>query len=185
MKYDGLISTCSNEPDLMNDIVISRDHFTQHFVMKYAPPSATSVINSPTVLGSAPADDFDFFPDIPSVAPLTAEQEVLQYFALPRESRDCDPVKWWASRVSQFPNLSRFARDILSIPGMHNHMCLSVPCSRMPRFCCVSRAGLLWWTGCYFTSSCTTHAEHHPCNHDCQAQFTASSGAHEGRSRTC
>ena len=29
----------------------------------------------------------------------------------------CDPLQWWAGRHSQFPNLSRFARDILSIPG--------------------------------------------------------------------
>jgi len=30
----------------------------------------------------------------------------------------CDPLQWWAGRRSQFPNLSRFARDILSMPGM-------------------------------------------------------------------
>lgn len=28
-----------------------------------------------------------------------------------------DPIHWWAGRRAQFPNLSRLARDILSIPG--------------------------------------------------------------------
>ena len=29
----------------------------------------------------------------------------------------CDPFTWWAGRTSQFPNLSRLAKDIFSIPG--------------------------------------------------------------------
>lgn len=29
----------------------------------------------------------------------------------------CDPVVWWRKHAAQFPNLSKLARDILSIPG--------------------------------------------------------------------
>jgi hypothetical protein len=44
--------------------------------------------------------------------------EVQEYFKLPHENFDtCDSLQWWAGRHSQFPNLSRFAWDILSIPG--------------------------------------------------------------------
>jgi len=33
-------------------------------------------------------------------------------------------LQWWAGRHSQFPNLSHFARDILSIPGEFTHQFL-------------------------------------------------------------
>src|ERR1700674_1706399 len=50
--------------------------------------------------------------------PQAFTDEVQEYFKLPRENFDvCDPLQWWARHRSQFPNLSRFARDILSIPG--------------------------------------------------------------------
>ena len=45
--------------------------------------------------------------------------ELEEYFKLPQEDfLTCDPVQWWAGRCTQFPNLSRMARDILSIPGL-------------------------------------------------------------------
>jgi hypothetical protein len=45
--------------------------------------------------------------------------ELEEFFKLPLEDfKNCDPIQWWAGRRTQFPNLSRFARDILSIPGM-------------------------------------------------------------------
>ena len=45
--------------------------------------------------------------------------ELEEFFSLPQEDFEtCDPLQWWARRRSQFPNLSHFARDILSIPGM-------------------------------------------------------------------
>jgi hypothetical protein len=50
--------------------------------------------------------------------PQAFTDEVQEYFKLPHENFDtCDPLQWWAGQRSQFPNLSRFARDILSIPG--------------------------------------------------------------------
>ena len=50
--------------------------------------------------------------------PQAFTDEVQEYFKLPRENFDtCDPLRWWAGRCSQFPNLSHFARDFLSIPG--------------------------------------------------------------------
>ncbi|KAJ8488939.1 hypothetical protein ONZ45_g13779 [Pleurotus djamor] len=44
--------------------------------------------------------------------------QLLDFFKVPQESFDhCDPIKWWVGRKSQFPDLFRLARDILSIPG--------------------------------------------------------------------
>ena len=44
--------------------------------------------------------------------------ELGEYFRQPSENfKTCNPVKWWSARISQFPNLSQLARDLLSIPG--------------------------------------------------------------------
>ncbi|KAJ8515669.1 hypothetical protein ONZ45_g6946 [Pleurotus djamor] len=44
--------------------------------------------------------------------------QLLDFFKVPQENFDhCDPIKWWVGRKSQFPDLFRLARDILSIPG--------------------------------------------------------------------
>ena len=43
--------------------------------------------------------------------------EIGEFFKLLPESFAVDPIQWWAGRRAQFPNLSRLARDILSIPG--------------------------------------------------------------------
>ena len=41
-----------------------------------------------------------------------------EYFRQPSENfKTCNPVKWWSARISQFPDLSQLARDLLSIPG--------------------------------------------------------------------
>jgi hypothetical protein len=89
-----------------------------HFRAKYdrlplapaAPVASTSAIN-----GSPQKVDFTSrYRNLPQAF----TDEVQEYFKLPRENFDiCDPLRWWAGRRSQFPNLSRFARDILSIPG--------------------------------------------------------------------
>jgi hypothetical protein len=50
--------------------------------------------------------------------PQAFTDEVQEYFKLPRENFDtCNPLQWWASCRSQFPNLLQFAKDILLIPG--------------------------------------------------------------------
>jgi hypothetical protein len=46
---------------------------------------------------------------------LNIDGRVLQ---MPPENFAVDPIHWWARRRVQFPNLSRLAQDILSIPGM-------------------------------------------------------------------
>ena len=51
--------------------------------------------------------------------------ELEEYFWLPQEDFDtCNPLAWWAGRRSQFPNLSRFAHDVLGIPGTTHSLTL-------------------------------------------------------------
>ena len=45
-------------------------------------------------------------------------EELEEFWKLPREDfENCDPVQWWAGRQAQFAGVSRFARDIFTIPG--------------------------------------------------------------------
>jgi len=44
--------------------------------------------------------------------------EIGKFFKLLPEIFAVDPIQWWAGCRAQFPNLSRLARDILSIPGV-------------------------------------------------------------------
>ena len=48
--------------------------------------------------------------------------ELSEFWNLPQEDFECDPVQWWYGRRAQFPNLYRLARDILSIPGMYSNL---------------------------------------------------------------
>ena len=51
--------------------------------------------------------------------------ELEEYFQLPQEDFDtCNPLAWWAGHCSQFPNLSRFACDVLRIPGTTHSLTL-------------------------------------------------------------
>lgn len=44
--------------------------------------------------------------------------ELEEYLKLPQEDFDsCEPLKWWAGRRSQFPDLYRLVCDVFSIPG--------------------------------------------------------------------
>lgn len=48
------------------------------------------------------------------------DDELSNYFHLDPKDANClgvDPLKWWQMHRERFPNLSRLARDIFSIPG--------------------------------------------------------------------
>ena len=50
--------------------------------------------------------------------PSTLKDKLEEFYKLPQEDfNTCDPIQWWSGRRSQFPNLSRLARDILAMPG--------------------------------------------------------------------
>jgi hypothetical protein len=51
--------------------------------------------------------------------------EVNRYFEYPIANQEEDPIKWWFKFKDDFPNLSKFAFDILSIPAS------SVPCEQV------------------------------------------------------
>jgi hypothetical protein len=49
----------------------------------------------------------------------TATSELDDYFRSPIENV-ANPLKWWFDKRRTYPNLSRMARDFLSVPGKSN-----------------------------------------------------------------
>jgi hypothetical protein len=96
----------------------AKEDLYTHFHVKYdklLPAPTAPVAPTSTINGSPQKVDFSSrYRNLPQAF----TDEVQEYFKLPRENFDtCDPLRWWAGHRSQFPNLSCFARDILSIPG--------------------------------------------------------------------
>jgi len=96
----------------------AKEYLHTRFRIKYDKPllaPTTPAAPMSTINGSPQKVDFtSCYRNLPQAF----TDKVQEYFKLPRENFDtCDPLRWWAGHHSQFPNLSCFARDILSIPG--------------------------------------------------------------------
>jgi len=109
---------CGDDLDARAHLEFTKEFLHTHFHAKYDKPLlAPTVPVPPTSTISGSPQKVDFTSRYRSL-PQAFMDEVQEYFKLPRENFDaCDPLQWWAGHRPQFPNLSRFARDILSIPG--------------------------------------------------------------------
>lgn len=99
----------------------SRERLCEHFIANYATTltSSAAVAAAPTTntLAGLP-QKVNFLACYKKRSPVSKD-ELEEFFQLPLEDfENCDPIHWWAGRCLQFPDLSRFARNILSIPGM-------------------------------------------------------------------
>jgi len=118
ISYSGLLADCSDDLDARAHLEFAKEQLHAHFRAKYDNPlpTPTTPVASTSASNISP-QKVDFTSRYRNL-PQAFTDEVEEYFKLPRESFErCDPLKWWASRRSQFPNLSCFARDMLSIPG--------------------------------------------------------------------
>jgi len=61
----------------------------------------------------------NIFDDLPDLAPTAANyRDELEHYLATDIVNVKDVLMWWYERRDMFPNLSRMARDYLSIPGM-------------------------------------------------------------------
>jgi hypothetical protein len=111
---------CDDDWDARAHLETCKERLHTHFRAKYdkplpAPTAPGPVASTSTANRSPQRVDFTSrYRNLPQAF----TDEVQEYFKLPRANFDtCDPLQWWAGRCLQFPNLSRFARDVLSIPG--------------------------------------------------------------------
>ena len=125
--YEALRADYHDEPDLQIHVDESLEKLRQHYDRFYAPHTMTL----------APSHHHDHPHPLRKHLHITAQQspvkrdwtacycttqlslsELDDYLRLCQEPfGGCDPIKWWAARRQQFPNLSRLVRDIFSIPG--------------------------------------------------------------------
>ena len=53
--------------------------------------------------------------------------EVKEFFKLPQEDFEtCDPLKWWVSHAAQFPDLSKYARNLFGAPGLWAYLSIQI-----------------------------------------------------------
>jgi hypothetical protein len=122
VTYHGALEAASDDLELRSDIRDSHAAFIRHYHAHYsALPTLSGTSASDPTRGSPTEQDDEFFSLFTRgrQSVLAPQQELDTFLSLRPDSysTSSDPVKWWASRRSQFPRLSRMARDIFSIPG--------------------------------------------------------------------
>jgi len=118
ISYSGLLADCGDDLDAHTYLETTKECLHAHFHAKYDKPllAPTAPIASTVAMNSSP-QKVDFTSHYRNL-PQAFTDEVQEYFKLPCENFDtCDPLQWWGGWRSQFPNLSCFAQDILSILG--------------------------------------------------------------------
>lgn len=129
ISYSGLKDDASRDGadgwEHLKHIDESKESLQNHFRKHYS--SRKSISRTPSSVSQLSADTngspqrFNFTSRyLSSQAESSEDDEFDEYFNMKR-SKDWEgskPIIWWAAHAAQFPNLSRLARDILSIPGM-------------------------------------------------------------------
>jgi hypothetical protein len=118
ISLDGLLEDCNNDPASLAHIDEMKDKLKVYFERHYNRPDPAQLLNFPqtTASESGSPQKVDFTARYHRATRVI--DELAEYLRQPRENfKTCNPLKWWAARTSQFPNLSRFARDLLTIPG--------------------------------------------------------------------
>jgi hypothetical protein len=125
ISYEGLQADCEDSVSMQHELDSAKDQLKNYFQANYARrtpparPTTSSTGDSPTQ-ASGPTrspQKVDFTARYKKRARVFDEFD--EYFRLPLEVFEgCDPIQWWFSRRVQYPNLSRLALDVLSIPGM-------------------------------------------------------------------
>ena len=126
--YQGLLSDCEDNIPLKKDLDLSREDLHAFYRRHYTNRATSSAsAPQPSVASSSP-ENFDFTTRYTKIRAVVDELE--EYFKLTQESFErCDPIRWWAGRRAQFPNLSCLAPDIFSIQGKYavTSSCLLIP----------------------------------------------------------
>lgn len=117
---------CSNDPDLLAHVDETleklRQHYTDYYEQKPSPQIPLQQSSIP-VRRSPRKHDFTARYKTAQLS----KNELEDYLHLRQEDWDiCNPIQWWAARRAQFPNLSRLARNILSIPGTTDTLCFRI-----------------------------------------------------------
>jgi hypothetical protein len=121
ISYSGLLADCGDDLSIKSHLELIKGQLAQCYCEQYVrdtlPPIQRQPVASLSTSSTSP-QKVNFTAQYKH-RPRATVNKLEEFFSLLQEDFEtCDPLQWWAGRHSQFPNLSRFARDILSIPGM-------------------------------------------------------------------
>ena len=121
ISYSGLLADCGDNLSIKSHLELVKGQLVQHYCEQYLcdapPPTQQWPVFVPSTSSTSP-QKVNFTAQYRQ-RPRATVNELEEFFSLPQEDFEtCDPLQWWAGHRSQFPNLSHFSRDILSIPGM-------------------------------------------------------------------
>lgn len=121
ISYQGLITDCGDDVSAKADIDYAKGRLEARYLRDYhrtpRPLPTTTSQPSATQSNTSP-QKVNFTSRYKQRAPPT-RNEVEEFFKLPQEDFEtCDPLKWWAGRAAQFPDLSKYARDLFGAPGL-------------------------------------------------------------------
>ena len=162
ISYQGLLADCTGDPLLVSQLELVNGQLTMGYQEQYMQDIPALVPSWPAVMATSTSSTspqkVNFMARYKQWPRLMAD-ELSDYFKLPQGDFDaCNPLAWWAGRQSQFPNLSWFACDLLSMPGKLLLMILfeitqcSDDATSFARFCCCYRANILRWLQYHFPS---------------------------------
>ena len=126
LKDDALRDHIDGQENLLH-INKCRDLLQTYFTLNYYRRAPTTRACTPTqpesqIHGSP--QRFNFISRYSTNVELsTSDDELDEYFRMKphQDWASGEPIIWWSTHAAQFPQLSAFARDILSIPGGWNH----------------------------------------------------------------
>jgi hypothetical protein len=134
--YDGLKREALRDPnqesgrEYLKKIEAAKESLKLYFIANYsfATPEP-AVLSSPAAPRSTPRK-FNFFSIYgdteEDVRPSEELDKVFQLKASGFGRSIMEPVQWWKNHQDIYPNVSRLARDILSIPGKPNQLLIYV-----------------------------------------------------------
>ena len=121
ISYSSLLADCGDNLSIKSHLELVKGQLVQHYREQYlrdAPPPTQQRPVFVLSTSSTSPQKVNFTARYRQ-QPRATVNELEEFFSLLQEDFEtCDPLQWWARCRSQFPNLSRFAHDILSIPGM-------------------------------------------------------------------
>lgn len=119
ISYEGIRGDYEDDFDLSSYLETAKTLLHAHYENNYvtaATPATETADPPPTDSRALPQKKS--FTDRYKRRERVSIDELAEYFKLVPEDFDaCDPIEWWWARRFQFPNLHRFALDMLSIPG--------------------------------------------------------------------
>jgi hypothetical protein len=122
INYSKLVEAYQDEPTILLEIETRKKELLEYYNTNYAGRAVPIRVESKgTSASSTNANRPALFGHVSRFNKNRNEgtrNELEEYLQLlPEEYWDCDPFSWWGQRRVRFPNVSRLARDLLSIPG--------------------------------------------------------------------